>query len=128
MLARLRIATSRRGPSCIMGQRCNKGGTRVGSCAKRLLFESHETQNLLERANWLSIAPPRMNTSTIRGWQTVIAWCTGKGLIDTSAGSARPMAKGDQHVRQRRHHPAKPHGHPRDRFHGVHSYAHGARS
>ena len=36
------------------------------------------------------------NTSTIRGWQTVIAWCTGKGLIDTSAGSARPMAKGDQ--------------------------------
>lgn len=40
--------------------------------------------------------PCPKNTSTIRGWQTVIAWCTGKGLIDTSAGSARLMTQGDQ--------------------------------
>ena len=68
------------------------------------------------------------NTSTIRGWQTVIAWCTGKGLIDTSAGSARPMAKGDQLFVNDVNIPAKPDGHPHDRLRGVHLYAHGARS
>ncbi len=34
--------------------------------------------------------------------------------------------RSNQHVRLRRLHPAKPHGHPRDRFRGVHLYAHGA--
>ena len=38
------------------------------------------------------------------------------------------MAKGDQLFVNDVNIPAKPDGHPRDRFRGVHLYAHGTRS
>ena len=57
------------------------------------------------------------------------AWCTAPQVVIASAGSARLVdAKGNQHVRERRLHPAKPHRHPRHCLPGVPVYVHGARS
>ena len=57
------------------------------------------------------------------------AWCTAPQVVIASAGSARLVdAKDNQHVSQRRQHPAKPHVHHRDRFRTVHLYDHEARS
>jgi len=56
-------------------------------------------------------------------------WCTAPQVVIASAGSARLVdAKDNQHVSQRRQHPAKPHVHHRDRFRTVHLYDHEARS
>lgn len=57
------------------------------------------------------------------------AWCAAPQVVIASAGSARLVdAKGNQHVRERRLHPAKPHRHPRHCLPGVPVYVHWARS
>src|SRR5665647_1089295 len=60
---------------------------------------------------WLSPALQRSFT----------AWCTTLRVVAAWAGSARLLdSRGNQHVRERRQHPAKPHGPARHRLLGVH--------